>query len=241
MFLDFYRTKAEAGDIIKICGCCLFNLLLITVTFWTTLENSEIIPWIDLRQSNKQSSAGPVYIRFCSPIPGLHGKVELSWSEHRCISKWGGMRRDPPTSKTKARGTCHSRSWWIAAALALQIDWEYSEQLAERKQEGDWGNHQVAPVNYDTVHLVLSIFRAGRIKVISWCAVCFWYDTWFPCMVTSNCGAHRMVRNSSCCCGLIWTIWITFFFHKWPEDNTANYSFLNVELIMNIDKALISY
>lgn len=31
------------------------------------------------------------------------------------------------------------------------------------------------------------------------------------------------------------------FFLKWPEDNTANYSFLNLEFIMNIDKALISY
>lgn len=29
--------------------------------------------------------------------------------------------------------------------------------------------------------------------------------------------------------------------HIWPEDNTARYSSLNEELIMNIDKALISY
>lgn len=97
----------------------------------------------------------------CSQIPELHCKVVLSWSEHRCNSKWGGMRRDPkPTNVPNEReGTCHSRSWWIAAGtVALQIDWEYREQLAERKQEGDWGNHQVAPVNYDTVHPALSIY-----------------------------------------------------------------------------------
>lgn len=35
--------------------------------------------------------------------------------------------------------------------------------------------------------------------------------------------------------------WLFFFFVKCPKDNTANYSFLNVEFIMNIDKELISY
>lgn len=33
-------------------------------------------------------------------------------------------------------------------SLVLLIDWECGEQLAERKQEGDWGNHQVGSMNY---------------------------------------------------------------------------------------------
>lgn len=170
-------------------------------------------------RSNKKSMQGlpaticvyEIFVK-CSQIPELHCKVVLSWYEHRCISKWGGMRRDPkPTNIPNERqGTCHSRSWWIAGALAQQIDWEYREQLAERKQEGDWGDHQVAPVNYDTVHPALSISHGDWVLVWSGPVMYCWNDIWFPCRVISNCRVYRLVRNLSCCCGLIWTIWISF-------------------------------
>lgn len=141
---------------------CLFNRFLVLKGEFRKAENGRGKNTQQKAEITQPKKRGlPIVICLeeifvkCSQIPEQSWKVELSWSEHRCISKWWGMRRDAKLADipNERKGTCHSRSWWIAGAVALQIDWLRGEQLAERKQEGDWGNHQVAPVNYDAVHL----------------------------------------------------------------------------------------
>lgn len=153
-----------------------------------------------------------VYMRFLLNTAESHFKVVLCLSERRCISKWGGMRRDrkPTDVPGDWEGTCHSRSRWIAAALAEQIDWEYREQLAEGEQEGDWGNHQVASVNYDTVHpdLSISYVLVGSGSVMT-CLHLKRHLT--PMLGNITQRLYHLVRNQSCSRGLIGTIWITFF------------------------------
>lgn len=45
-------------------------------------------------------------------------------------------------------GECDSRSAVVSSSSAPLIDWVCKKHLAHRKQEGDWGNHQVVPMNY---------------------------------------------------------------------------------------------
>lgn len=44
------------------------------------------------------------------------------------------------------------------------------------------------------------------IEVCLSCAVCLWNDVWFAC----RCCRVYVRSETSCCCSLIWSIWITF-------------------------------
>lgn len=152
---------------------------------------------------------------------------------------WGGTR-SPPTSQTKERGRA------TQGHGELQEHWHCrligctgSSWLRGNRKVTEGITRWLPWIMTPSILLLLPPMQSKCwSEVVLSHAACLWNDTWFPFKVISDCREHGLVSEL-----LLWfdLKYMDNFFHKWPEDNTANYIFLNVEFIMNIDKALISY
>lgn len=71
-------------------------------------------------------------------------------------------------------GECDSRSAVVSSSSAPLIDWVCKKHLAHRKQEGDWGNHQVVRMNYShfaqrlPAYILAVMERHCQVADISW-------------------------------------------------------------------------